>query len=102
MSGFFQSLGEFYDWLLRNVFVFFDRSSYRSGILSEHSQVDCKGRGYPMMLVNWRMARGISQGALARLLGCSQSAVGRWELGLANPSEKHLDALKALGFDGIL
>ena len=42
----------------------------------------------------WRRSSGMKQETLARLLGVSQTAVSRWELGLDNPSPANLSRLR--------
>lgn len=50
-------------------------------------------------LTDARKAKGWSQGKLARLIGCSQSTVCRWESDHVKPEGKHLEAMIDLGFE---
>lgn len=48
------------------------------------------------MLLSWRRAMGLKQGALAAMLGVSQTAVSRWENGLDQPSAETYARLRSL------
>ncbi|MGO8948791.1 MAG: FxSxx-COOH system tetratricopeptide repeat protein [Ktedonobacterales bacterium] len=49
------------------------------------------------LMLTLRMAIGLSQGALAHLLGVSRNAVGGWEVGQSYPKAEHLKAFITLG-----
>ena len=51
-------------------------------------------------LAEFRKARGLSQNKLARMIGCTQSSVGRWELGQKPPSSDNQSKLAAIGYEG--
>jgi ribosome-binding protein aMBF1 (putative translation factor) len=46
-----------------------------------------------------RRKLGLSQGRLARMIGCAQSALSRWECGDAAPSPAYAAALEELGVE---
>ncbi len=46
-------------------------------------------------LLSLRLARGISQKKLAKILHCSDKAISKWETGRAKPKNEHLLALAA-------
>lgn len=50
----------------------------------------------PGDLYAFRAARGLSQVKLARKLGCSHTAIGRWERGEAVPQDRFQQAMKRL------
>ena len=47
----------------------------------------------PQKIKNLRMRQGLSQQELSRLLGISDRAISKWELGYSQPSANHLIAL---------
>ena len=55
----------------------------------------------PLKIKTLRMRQGLSQKELARLLGISDRAISKWELGYAQPSANHLIALSQIFGVGI-
>lgn len=51
--------------------------------------------GLPAVIQEQRLALSLSQSALARLLGCSQSLIAMWERGSARPGRRYGTALLA-------
>jgi transcriptional regulator with XRE-family HTH domain len=46
-----------------------------------------------------RERMGLSQGKLARMIGCAQASLSRWESGETAPSHQYAEALRELGVD---
>ena len=52
----------------------------------------------PVTLAEWRQSQGMSQGTLARLIGCAQVQVQRWESGTTEPCAEYRAALAKVGY----
>lgn len=52
--------------------------------------------GVAELLVTYRQVRGMSQGDLARLIGCTQSAVSSWEGGRTVPTGIRMSKIQEL------
>ena len=55
----------------------------------------------PQKIKSLRMSKGLSQKELSRLLGISDRAISKWELGYAQPSANHLIAMAQIFGVGI-